>query len=63
MSDANAPPPSSADDAAGRTTDTTNVAEPYLTIAGLAVAIGLALLIYLWSERDEIVRILSVSPI
>jgi hypothetical protein len=63
VSDAPERPAPSADDAARPATDTPNAVTPYLTMVGLAVAIGLVLLIYLWLERDEIVRILSVSPI
>ena len=35
---------------------------PYLVITGLATIVGLALGFYLWLNREEIVRILTVSP-
>ncbi len=37
-------------------------AVPYLVITGLATIVALALGFYLWLNREEIVRILTVSP-
>ena len=35
---------------------------PYLVITGLATIVALALGFYLWLNREEILRILTVSP-